>query len=210
MIRVDLQPEPLHFDSEIRQRGAVHLRNRPTNSSSKFWKNHEYWRNIQQDLYDSYHGICAYVAEWFSYNESSCDHFLPRCQHPDLAYEWANYRLASQKANAHKAHHVDIIDPFEVLPTWFTLDITSGQVKPGVGKTDPNHQKIKRTIDILKLNSDKSYMKSRLNIIDTYIDDGMTYPQMCERYPFIASELERQDLVDRDELRKRVRGMPNT
>jgi len=49
---------------------------------------------------------------------------------------------------------------------------------------------------VLRLNSDDTCVGSRVDIIQSYIDEIMPFDFLKEKYPFIAYELERQNLVE--------------
>jgi hypothetical protein len=56
---------------------------------------------------------------------------VPVAVRPDLAYEWSNYRLASQKINSYKGKSTAILDPFHIQPGWFVLNFTNLFIEPG-------------------------------------------------------------------------------
>ncbi|MDR2705011.1 MAG: hypothetical protein LBC02_04450 [Planctomycetaceae bacterium] len=196
MIRVTQQPEPTCFDSKVRQLGQSFLQNCPS-PHGKEWRNHDYWQKVHKDLYKVYNGRCAYTGMWFSaVDRLSVDHFRPKSICPDLAYEWSNYRLTTQKTNAYKANHDDIIDPFSVQPEWFILEIPTCLINVGNNVSISERTKIEHTINVLKLNDDNEYVESRKEIILSYIAGAISLNNMNEKYPFIACELQRQNLTD--------------
>jgi uncharacterized protein (TIGR02646 family) len=193
MIRINQQPEPNNFNSKVRQPGQDFLQRYPT-PRGRDWK--PYWRKISKNLYQSYFGICAYTGMWFArIGNISVDHFRPKSIYPHLAYEWTNYRLTTQKTNYYKADDDNIVDPFMVQAEWFILDFPSCLIKPGNNVTQSERSQIENTINVLKLNGEE-FVELRDNIIQNYIDGIMAFNNMNEKYPFIAYELERQNLTD--------------
>ena len=197
MIPVALQAEPANFHANVRQPGNAFLSVCP-NPVHKDWPKHSYWQRASDDLYRSYGGICAYTGEWFSRTStsSSVDHFIPKSISPNLAYEWNNFRLTTQKANGNKANHIGIADPFQISSGWFVLNLPSCLIKPGAGLSEANYSMVERTISILKLNDDDEYVQGRCNIILYYINGDISLNYMWAKYPFIAHELTRQNLLE--------------
>lgn len=197
MIPVTPAPEPQSFDKKVRKPGTTFLASHPS-PHSKEWSKHAYWKSVSDDLYKEYHGVCAYTGTWFSRTSTSTsvDHFIPKSIQPQLAYEWSNYRLTTQKVNSNKGDAVAIVDPFKVKSGWFVLDIPSCLIKPGERLSPSLTAQIKRTIDILKLNTDEEYVQSRCDIIMYYINGDISLNYMWKKYPYIAHELTRQNLLD--------------
>ncbi len=197
MIPVTLAAEPASFNANIRLPGNTFLSDCHT-PNHRDWKAHRYWQMASNDLYRAYGGICAYTCEWFSRTSatSSIDHFFPKSSYPNLAYEWSNYRLTTQKANGNKGNSVGIADPFAIASGWFVLDLPSCLIKPGTGLPAAENSMVEFTISILKLNDDDEYVQSRCNIILYYIKGDISLNYMREKYPFIAHELVRQNLLE--------------
>ena len=197
MIPITIQPEPVDFDSNVRQLGNRFLSSCP-NPTGKDWKKHSYWKNANGDLYRVYRGICAYTGEWFSRTSTtvSIDHFLPKVAYPLLAYEWSNYRLTTQKVNSNKSDQVGVADPSSICSGWFTLHLPSCLVMPGDNLSSSECAMVQRTIDILKLNTDDDYVQRRCDIILDYIKGDISLNYMWSKFPFIAHELTRQDVLE--------------
>lgn len=197
MIHVDLQPEPSNFNTDVRIPGKRFLARVP-NLSGKQWKNKDYWKKISTDLYVAYNGICAYTGLWFSKSTApvSVDHFLPKSKEPEKAYEWNNYRLITQIMNSYKDDNI-IVDPFEIHNGDFILDFPSCLIKVNPNLPREKIDIIQSTIDILKLNSSDDQVQARCDIIISYVNEEISKQYLKKRYPFIAYELERQNLFDK-------------
>ena len=194
MIPVNPRPEPNWFDTKVRKRGKEFL-NRQTGAvkASDF---PQYWRHARKELHRLYEGVCAYTC-FYVLQPGTVDHFFPKSKFPRLAYEWTNYRLASQRANQRKGEHEDILDPFAVRDRWFRIDFPSCLVKKGDALPSNLAQQADITIDILKLNKDDALVQERCDLIMNYRDHNVSLQYLRERYPFIAMEIERQDLVEK-------------
>lgn len=195
MIHVNLIPEPENFDARVRQPGNEFLADCP-NPNSKQWSKHSYWSRVSAELYNAYGGICAYSGQWFSRTTSiiSVDHFYPKSLFQEKAYEWDNYRLTTQIMNGYKGDKI-IVDPFEVVNGDFILDFPSCLIKPRRNMAPAEKNKVKSTIQILHLN-DEEQASQRCEIIINYIKGYITKQFLEAKYPFIAEELERQNLYD--------------
>jgi hypothetical protein len=192
MIPVIRQKEPCDFNEKVRIPGRKFLKCYPS-PNSKQLQRHNYWTHIKDDLYRLYQNICAYTGEWFPVTSASVDHFIPKSIEPQLAYEWNNYRLTTDKINNIKSNSIGIIDPFEVKTGWFVLDFPSCYIRPLETLDKNNNEKVQNTINILKLNSYERANK-RYDIIYDYIKSNISFDFLKKNYPYIACEIERQGL----------------
>ncbi|MDR2578061.1 MAG: hypothetical protein LBC70_04505 [Chitinispirillales bacterium] len=202
MIPVVKQAEPADFDRKVRKLGQTFLNSCPTPKANE-WKSHEYWKEINKDLYESYNRVCAYTAEWFplSTNTISVDHFLPKSKAPHLAYEWDNFRLTTPKTNSRKYTHA-IIDPFSIEVGWFVLQIPDCHIVPGDNLNPSIQAKINFTIEKLKLNLDDEHVQRRCDVILDFVKGEISFTHLQRRFPFIANELERLSINDVKTLSK--------
>jgi hypothetical protein len=115
---------------------------------SKFWGIAIPW------LLQAYNRICSYSCfRIHGTGTPSVDHMVPKSKAWDKVYEWSNYRLASLALNAIKDNLQSILDPFEVQPGWFALDLVTGQVVAGPAakqNIELTHQ-VEQTIKDLEL-----------------------------------------------------------
>ena len=201
MIPVKQQPEPPTFDTKVRAKGQAFLKATPNPTS---WQNKWYWRQSLSDLRTAYGKVCAYCAQWIPHATGghTVEHFLPRKTHPHLAYEWDNFRYVSRRFNSRKGTQ-EIIDPFEVGDTWFTLNFKTFFVEPNPELSSPNRERVQDTIRILHLNNDTDLVDERIEFICDYCTDAISFIHLQNKAPFIACELERQDL--RETIKEQLR-----
>lgn len=182
MIHVAPQPEPADFDAKVRRPGLSYLAS--CNGSKIEWKNPkaQLWRRCAKELYDAYQGICCYTAMRImpssaagSDRSSSVEHFVPKSESPELAYEWSNYRLASRKANADRGTQ-KVLDPFEVEDGWFALDLFTGELAPGEGLNDAVQKAVESTIGAVRLN-DPEWTRLRHIYYARFLQQGAVDPQ---------------------------------
>jgi hypothetical protein len=168
VIQVTQYTPPSHYANQVREKGRRFLARVPNPTSSQF-KKHAYWRDIHDDLYKLYNGICSYCASWTprtpdaGNNHTSVDHFIPKATLPSHAYEWSNYRLCRARLNSFKSNSLVVVDPFFIGPNWFVIDFTSFLLKPNPSAAVNLTAKlrIQKTIDCLHLN-DNDYVQERL------------------------------------------------
>jgi hypothetical protein len=124
------KPEPTNFPLEVRapgQRALKELRGdktapkragRPRKAVAKIKGSDltDYWTRCLGDLRTAFDEVCAYACVWIDVATTfgSVDHFVPKDTNPDLAYEWSNFRYASQAMNTRKRDDLGICDPFLV------------------------------------------------------------------------------------------------
>lgn len=163
------------------------------------------------EIYEAYQRICAYSCMYIPTPAGTIDHFIPKTQRADLAYEWDNLRLALHRMNTYKGDRTDIVDPFSVGPGWFTLDFPSCLVRPGPGLTIEQTQAVEITISALKLNDDDSLVQERCDVMVMFATGDVGLGFLQRRYPFLAAEVTRQDiaLTARDIFKKPRAASPN-
>lgn len=197
MIPVEMQPEPSRFPEQVRSPGKRFL-SQVTKPTSQQWSGKEYWRKVLPDMRKAYKGVCSYSASWIPHSTGthSIDHFIPKSRQPELAYEWDNYRYSSLRFNARKGTH-SVVDPFKLLPNSFVLDFNSFLIKPNPEFSTKEQQSLRETIKRLKLNDDEDLVRERKEWYYAYLDkeNPIPFSHLQKKAPFIAFELERQNLL---------------
>ena len=212
MIPVTPAPEPSAFDKKVRQPGlraiaelageqptpprtagqphAPVAASRGEIPADKF---PPYWREMLDDLMDSYHRICAYLCLYIPRGTGapSVDHAVAKSKRWDRVYEWSNYRLACSLMNARKGAAADVLDPFDVKEDWFALELVGFQVLPGDGLADEVTGAVANTIERLRLN-DPACCEARAEYAEYYWSGDMVFDYLMRHAPFVARELRRQ------------------
>lgn len=196
MIPVVPQPEPEEFDELVRKRGKKFLSKFPKPTSGQ-WNHHAYWNDIRERFYKDYQGICAYTAHWIQpIDNPNIDHYIPKSVNKDLAYEWSNYRLACPLVNALKKDYQDVVDPFTLDKHSFFLNFPSLIIRVNPILEINTQRNLENTLERLQLNSEK-FVNSRSGWLEPYCLDFADFSFLKRRAPFIAYELERQDLIEK-------------
>lgn len=198
MIRVQRVAPPANFDEKVGQPGQAFLDTHP-NPTGKQFQIHNYWIRVKSNLYECYSGICAYSCHYISLDTGSdtVEHFVPKSVNPSFAYVWDNYRLVCGRLNGRKGSHQDVLDPFAIEDGMFVLDFPSLLVKPSGNLDQHNTETVLQTISRLKLNDDETSVRARLEYVASYCQQDISFAFLRRSAPFIARELQRQDLVDR-------------
>ena len=194
MIHVQQMEEYAEFDAQVRQRGVQFLTRCPNPTSSEF-KKHNYWNRATRELHAAYRNLCAYTTRELV-TSGSIDHFMPKSKYPKLAFEWNNYRLVRQVINNRKGDSEDVIDPFTVRDGWFTLDMPSCLIKPARDVTRDIRRAIRVTINTLRLNCDEKLVDERHRLLISLADGHITLEYLDGHYPFLSSEVRRQQVYD--------------
>lgn len=198
MIPVTQAAEPPDFDANVRQRGLVFLARVP-NPNGNQWNSHSYWADALGDLHTSYDDVCAYCGSFTLRaagsvpESSSVDHYIPKQTDPHSAYEWDNYRLCRARLNHRKDNHQDVLDPFTIPEGWFQLDFRTFLIRPSPALAPGERELVSATIDRLQLNADSDYVDERVRVVRAYCLQKATFEDLSRRYPFIASEMTRQN-----------------
>lgn len=162
------------------------------------FKRHNYWREIHDELYNLYGGICAYCASWtprtfnLQFDNTSIDHFIPKTVSPQMAYDWDNFRICRARLNANKGDSINVVDPFSIGDGWFILDFSTFLIAASSSIPIYISSRVNETITILCLN-DNDYVDQRIEIVKNYCLDYLSISDLHEKYPFIAHEVVRQN-----------------
>ncbi len=189
MIRTTLSPEPSRFGADVRAKGQAYLRTKPKPNAKQFGR-HAYWKAALPWLKAAHGNICAFSCLWIP-GQCSVDHYEPKSVRPDLAYEWSNYRLATDRINSNKGESTRVLDPFQIQNEWFALDLANLYVGPGAGLDQATRTRVEETIAILRLN-DEVWVEYRFEVLREFLDGTVAFDFLQRRYPFIAAEVARQ------------------
>lgn len=204
MMHVTLANEPDDFDTLVRQPGLNAIAELVGEQGDPLKKvaNHRdelkgehyppYWRNATSQLLQVYNRICAYACFYIepTTGAATVDHFAPKSQSWDKAYEWSNYRLACSLMNTRKNKFDDVIDPFDVTEGLFALDLVTLKAIPGP-KADAKTEDVKATIKRLRLDR-AEYSEQLGEYYHNYWEGHITFAYLERRAPFLAYELKRQ------------------
>lgn len=200
MIPVQQQPAPGFFDAEVRTKGLAHLKakgyalDQPLPAGATI---EPHWRgDCLTALHTAYGGVCAYLCVFVERctGGMSVDHFIAKSALAGLAYEWSNYRLACSVMNSRKRDFDDVLDPFELEPDWFRLDLTCGRIFPNLDLEPAQTALVTQTISRLGLD-DPLCRELRVRWFDEYLTEPLPESYLRRKSPFVWAEAQRQGLL---------------
>lgn len=200
MIPVKPQPEPASFHAKVRQKGKRWLTSHRLPQAGGIAPSgpelEPYWRDCLDELHAAYGGICAYVCVYIPYvvGGRSVDHFVPKSQDLAGAYEWGNYRLACSHVNGCKGDATDVLDPFDLAPDTFRIELVSGRIYVNPALQGASLHEATTTIERLKLDSPLC-RSLRTEHLDEYLDGKFPEQAMRHKSPFLWQELKRQGVL---------------
>jgi hypothetical protein len=216
MIPISPASEPLDFDAKVRQKGLSAIdemvgrpprvphrgpRHRPIAARERDIPPDRfppYWRDALDDLLQSYHRRCAFLALYLEHGtgNASVDHMLPKSKRWNQVYEWLNYRLCAATINARKTDMTNLIDPFACQPDWFALELVGFQVTRGAMAPALRAAAIDATLALVNT---PDCCSAREEYVVSYEANHIDLPYLERRAPFIAQELRRQGRLRKED-----------
>lgn len=147
-------------------------------------------------LHRAYGGVCAYLCVFVERctGGMSVDHFVAKSALAGLAYEWSNYRLACTTINSRKRDFDDVLDPFELEPNGFHLELTTGRIFPNPGLESAPMARVVQTIERLGLD-DPLCREMRVRWFDEYLNCPLPQEYLRQKSPLVWIEAKRQGLL---------------
>lgn len=187
MIPVANVRKPRKFDAEVRLPGNAWLRANPDAKRPK-----ALWDAFLPDLDQGFSRLCGYAA-MLDPTGGTVDHYLSFRNHPDLAYEWSNFRFASGVMNSTKSNADDsVLDPYEVGEGWFEILLPSLQMRVTDAVPAPQRKKAEFTLTRLRLRDGERVLRWRQSWYAMYLKGKLTLDGLREVAPLIAAAVETQ------------------
>ena len=187
MIPVARPEEPDRFDQLVRVPGTKWLNVNPDAARPK-----ALWIACAKDLADGFSNLCGYAA-MLDPTGGTVDHYLSWKNHPELAYEWKNYRFASSVLNASKKNADNqVLDPYEVGAGWFEIILPSLQMKVTDAVPPAERAKAEYTLDRLKLRDGERVIRWRRSWYAMYQAGKLTLDGLHSVAPLIAAAVHQQ------------------
>ena len=144
----------------------------------------DHWRDFTHYLrerFDNRCGYCERICDYYAETGDvapSVDHFCPRCECPELVYEWTNWVYSCQRCNYSKSDKwsdAGYVDPcsadMERQPErHFDYDLETGEVIPRKDLSSPERRRARDTIRDFGLN-EFDLPELRLNWINSLRED---------------------------------------
>lgn len=189
MIPVAKVKKPKDFDLKVKVPGDKWIKENPTVSRPK-----PLWTAFTPTLADGFSTLCGYAA-MHDPTGGTVDHYRSFKNHPNLAYDWDNYRFASGTLNSSKQNADDaVLDPYEVGAGWFAIELPSLQMRVTDAVPPASRAKANFTLERLKLRDGERVIRWRQSWYALYLAGEMTLEGLRKMAPLIADAVDRQAL----------------
>lgn len=189
MIHFDRVAEPSEFDAKVRKPGLSWMKSNPEAQRPK-----DLWSPFKMPLADGFRMLCAYSAMWEPVG--TVDHYVSCAEDASRAYEWDNYRYASQWINSSKSgkknEPMRVLDPFEVNDMWFELILPSLQLVVSDSIPENLRRRAEYTLERLHLRDDERVLRQRREWFRMYCEGELTIEGLRKKAPLIARAVEKQ------------------
>jgi hypothetical protein len=177
-------PEPTGFHERAHLPGLGWLAKNPGAR-----RPHDFWSPFRAELAEGFANRCGYTAMFEPVG--TVDHFRSYKSHPAQAYEWSNYRYASQWINSSKRAG-EVLDPHEVGEGWFEILLPSLQMV-ATEKIPPEHRALAaQTLTQLPIAHDERVLKQRRNWYKMYQEKKLSLDGLRSMAPLIAAAEEKR------------------
>lgn len=189
MIPVKPVPPPRHFEANVLVPGRRWLARNKDRSA----RPPAYWLEVRGDLARAFHHRCGYSAMYEP--AGTVDHYLSiEGRHRELAYRWSNFRYAAGWVNSSKSTLDDkVLDPFEVGPGWFEIDLPSMQLRVTEKVPARLRKKAELTISRLRLDHGEQVVRQRLAWYQKYQEGKASLALLDEWAPLLAAAIRKRD-----------------
>lgn len=187
MIPVARVAEPARFDQKARKPGNAWLKAHPNAV-----RPYDYWSPFLPALASGFADLCGYAA-MLDPTGGTVDHYLSFKNKRKLAYEWTNYRFASQTLNASKQNaDAAVLDPYVVGDGWFEILLPSLQLQ--VTKRVPKKWRTvaEYTVQRLKLRDGERVVRWRRRWFEMYEQGKLPLDGLRDVAPLLAAAVERE------------------
>jgi hypothetical protein len=186
MIRFARVPCPAEFEERCRRVGLAWLAEHPEATRLK-----DFWSPFKSHLATGFGDLCAYSCMHESVG--TVDHYLSTKNHRARAYDWDNYRFASQWINSSKQTADDaVLDPFLVGDDWFEILLPSLQLVLTSAVPEEHRARAAYTLERLHLRDDERAIRQRREWYRMYQDKELTLDGLRRKAPLIARAVEKQ------------------
>ncbi len=199
MIPVKRPPVPEEFERKCAVRGRRWVEDHPGVTAGM----PDCWRRFVIPLPLGFGNRCGYLA--MRDMNGTVDHYLSTEEHPEEAYNWANYRYATGWLNSSK-QTVDrqVLDPFEVREEWFEIDLASLHLKLTPAIPAKVRARAEYTLERLKLDCGPRVISTRETYLEEYREGKYSLDHLADIAPLLATAVRRDLLLQHLEAHRSV------
>lgn len=178
--------EPPMFDEQVRQPGIAWMQQHPEAK-----RPYNFWTPFKSYLAKGFGNLCGYAAMYEPVG--TIDHYLSCKNHPELAYEWSNYRFVSNWINSSKQDIDDhVLDPFQVEDGWFEILLPSLQLVMTDAIPSEERERAAFTLDRLHLRDSETVIRQRQSWYELYVQGTLSLEGLDVVAPLIARAIRKQ------------------
>ncbi len=181
MIRVARVAAPTEFRLRCRTPGEAWLAANPDAKRPR-----DYWSQFKPHLADGFSNRCGYSAMYEPVG--SVDHFKSWDNHPELAYDWTNFRYAAEWMNKSKqTADEDVLDPYEVQEGWFEITLPDLQLRVTDRVPAARRARATYTLTRLHLRDDERVIRQRRQWYEMFQTGKLSIDGLALVAPLIAA-----------------------
>jgi hypothetical protein len=177
VIPVPPVPEPKDFREKAQVPGDAWLAAHPGAARPR-----DYWSPFRDALAEGFGHRCGYTA--IHEPVGTVDHFVSCQKDRSRAYDWSNYRFASQWINASKRDG-EMLDPHLVGEGWFEILLPSLQLVMTDAVPAEHRAVAERTLT--KIGRDRRVMGPRQRWYRMYIEKELSLDGLRKMAPLVAA-----------------------
>lgn len=165
-------PEPENFDANCRRAGRAWLAANPTKDCHAA---SHLWSPFRRALRTGFSKRCGYLAIKLHVG-GVVEHFVSCNEDRAMAFEWVNYRYASETMNSKKQAldrlKIRVLDPFAVQAGWFRVILPSFELVLTDAVDAELRQLAQDTIEKLGLDKGHEAIEGRWSVYESHWNDG--------------------------------------
>ncbi len=191
MIPVATLDEPPHFDTNCRVAGTAWLAANPTKDCHE---RSDLWSPFRAALRKGFSERCGYLAIKLHVG-GVVDHYVSCTEDRAKAFEWSNYRYASETVNSRKSaldkQKIKVLDPFDVKNGWFRVILPSFELAL-TDTVDADMRKLAQdTLKELHLDTGYEAIEARWSVYQSHWNEGaINLAGLRKDAPLIADAVE--------------------
>ncbi|MBI3270519.1 MAG: hypothetical protein HYZ53_16040 [Planctomycetes bacterium] len=187
MIRVKRVPKPKDFDAKCARPGCAWLEKHKQAARPR-----DYWSQFKPVLARGFRDLCGYAAMYCPVG--SVDHYLSWHKHPEMAYDWDNYRFVEEWINKSKGTaDKRVLDPYEVREGWFEVLLPSLQLVSTDRVPRSKRKRAEYTLTRLHLREDERIVRQRQTWMNLHREGKLTLEGLDVVAPQLAAAVRRKD-----------------
>ncbi|MCB9585230.1 MAG: hypothetical protein H6718_07520 [Polyangiaceae bacterium] len=188
MMRFERVAQPADFEVRAQTPGNTWLAEHPTNGRPPS----RYWKPFLNDLRRGFRELCAYSAMLTPVG--SVDHFVSIDEDRGRAFDWTNYRFASELMNSKKRHarSTSLLDPYGVEEGWFEILLPSLQLVATDRIPPAKRAQAEFMLKQLGLRHDERFIRQRRSWYEKYQDGLISLEALQAFAPLIAAAVRKQ------------------